>query len=199
MPLLARTDLPRMTKAEFFAWAEHQDMPYELVQGVPVPLHWELDADNRPRAMAAGTDRHHDLIVTVAVAIKRRAPPGCRVLAGGAAVTTGQETVREPDILLACGDRRDGPRETQDPTLIVEVLSPSTANIDRGEKLLEYQERESVREIWLMDSTRRRVTIHTRGEGDLWLSRNVIGRGTFVSPTLGDTIPLDELYEGVEV
>jgi Uma2 family endonuclease len=199
MPLLARTDLPRMTKDEFFAWAERQPIPYELVGGVPVPLHWELDEAGRPRAMAAGSDRHHAMIANATVAIHRRLPPGCRVLSGGGALSTDDGTVREPDVLLACGPRRDSLRESQDPTLIVEVLSPSTAAVDRGEKLPEYQDLASVREIWIVDSARRHVALHTRGEGDTWVSRNVIGQGTIASPTLTAGVPLDELYDGVDL
>jgi Uma2 family endonuclease len=198
MSLAARNDPPRMTKEEFYRWAERQPFKYELVDGVPVPLHFEIDEDGQIRAMTAAMPNHYAVMTNIAVALRRRAPEHCRVLTGGAAVQVGVASIREPDIVLLCGGQEADVREVQHPTLIVEVLSPSTSNIDRGDKLYEYQELAEVREVWLVDSRRRAVTVASRGDG-VWISRTVIGQGEFPSEVLRDRLTMDEIYEGVEV
>ena len=198
MSLAVRTEPPRMTKDEFYRWAERQPFKYELVNGVPVPLHFEVDEAGEIRAMTAAMPNHYRVMTNLTVALRQRAPAGCEVLTGGAAVQVGADSIREPDILLACGPQEQDVREVQHPTLIVEVLSPSTANVDRGDKLFEYQELEAVHEVWLSDSNRRAVTIYIRGDG-VWISRTVIGQGEFPSEILRDRITLDEIYDGIEV
>src|SRR4249920_13498 len=96
-------ETPRMTIKEFLDWAERQPIPYELVAGVPVPLHWELDEKGELRGMAAASVNHYALIFSVGRAVDRRKPDGCRVLTGGALVTTIDDSAREPDVVLSCG------------------------------------------------------------------------------------------------
>src|SRR5262245_25653486 len=98
-------ETPRMTIKEFLDWAERQPIPYELVAGVPVPLHYEVDERGEIRAMAASSADHNDLNLTVGRAIDRRRPEGCRVLVGRNAVKVHDDTIREPDIIIACGKR----------------------------------------------------------------------------------------------
>lgn len=106
--------------------------------------------------------------------------------------------MRDPDVVLWCSPTEKGAKVVDDPVLIVEVLSPATANRDRGEKLDEYRELPSVREIWFVDSTRRFATVLRRvPEG--WLLTDHIGRGTFRSAVLDAEISLDELYADTPV
>ena len=80
-----------------------------------------------------------------------------------------------------------------DPSLIVEVLSPTTRTHDLGRKLQDYQSLAAVQEIWLVDSERRWVQ-HWRREGDHWRVQDFVGSSSFASPTLDGEMPLDELY-----
>lgn len=85
-----------------------------------------------------------------------------------------------------------------DPALIVEIFTPTTNNTDKGETLDDYRSLTSVREVWLVDSTRRRVTLLRRvPEG--WLLTDHIGGGSFTSDVLGGAVPLDELYADTPV
>lgn len=194
---LARLDLAPMTREEFFAWAPRQHIPYELVDGAPVPLHWEEDADGSIRAMAAARADHGRLMTSLGSILVRHAPAGCEGLAGGPALTTSRG-VRQPDLMLACGPWERDQAEASNPVLLVEILSPSTGDVDRGQKLVEYQEIASVREIWFVDSTRRHVAVYSR-DGEVWINRNVIGQGSFPSSVLTERVPLDEIYARVPV
>lgn len=187
----------RMTLEEFYAWAETQEEPYEFVDGEPVPLFPEQDENGVIRAMAAGTADHHQIQFNAGKAIDARRPAGCSVLTG-ARIRTGEQRSRDPDVVMACGWREKGLREVPDPVLVVEILSPSTADHDRGQKLDEYRLLPSLREIWFVDSTRRAVTVLRRvPEG--WLLTDHIGRGSFRSAVLDAEIGLDELYADTPV
>lgn len=78
------------------------------------------------------------------------------------------------------------------PDLAVEILSPATARRDRGKKRQLY-ERAGVREHWIIDPDRGRVTVHRledgRYDGGSWLSRkNGDALATALAP--GWSLPL---------
>ena len=59
-----------------------------------------------------------------------------------------------PDVIVSCGKLNDEAVVAPDPVLIVEVLSPSTASVDRREKLLAYQQVPSLREYMVVHQRR---------------------------------------------
>lgn len=83
------------------------------------------------------------------------------VLTAPFAVILGRHTVPQPDILFVAESRRsiikqDGVHGA--PDLVVEVLSPSTEDYDRGKKGEAY-EKAGVREYWLVDPAERTIEI----------------------------------------
>jgi len=70
------------------------------------------------------------------------------------------DTVVQPDVLIVCDPRKVGERGVHGaPDWIAEVLSPSTARHDRFVKLPAY-EQAGVREVWLINSVDRTVSIY---------------------------------------
>lgn len=70
-----------------------------------------------------------------------------------------------PDVSVACGgtfENVDGVRSLQNPSLVVEVLSPSTANMDRGDKLICYQTLPSLQAYLLVSKDRPLVQVYER-------------------------------------
>ena len=185
-----------MTYEEFLAWADTQEEAYEYVDGRPRPK-WPVDPIT---GMSGGTVLHHTIQLTVGQAINRRRTPPCRV-AVEARVRLADGTSRIPDVALYCGraDKRD--RDLPEPVLLVEVLSATSADYDRGAKLDAYKEFETVREVWLVDSERRRVTVWRRSgrEDSPWHADEYIGGAAFASGVLGSEVGLDELYEELEI
>ena len=184
-----------MTVKEFLAWAETQEEPYELVDGMPVPL-WPRDPA-RPTMMAPPSRRHQDILLNTITAIRSRLRPPCWATLE-IAVPLGQERTRVPDVVAACIDHDKASNLVEEPLLVVEVLSPSNEDIDRTIKLDEYKAIPSTREIWLVASTRRWAQVWRR-EADTWIGVDVIGRGAVESPWLASRIELDELYAGVDL
>ena len=146
-----------------------------------------------------GASRHHGLIVGNLYALLRPSLRGtsCQLFANDMKVRlkiAEQDIFYYPDLLLTC-DPND--RETyycSAPCLLVEVLSESTARIDRREKLLAYQTIPSLREYLLIEQDRRAVAIHRRRQD--WGTEYVTDGGIHLD-CLEVAVPLDVLYEDV--
>ena len=65
---------------------------------------------------------------------------GCEAIGDGATVEINEDVDYEPDVLVECGDRTSNDAlAASSPTIVVEVLSPSTRRIDLGSKRLAYE------------------------------------------------------------
>lgn len=172
-----------MTVDEFMSWEDGTDIRYELDDGVPVAM--------SPPAGPHGT------IVANAIGIcwsqlRDRAP--CRPHSeAGIRITT--LTRWQADVAVTC---LPPARDVEDPSLVVEVLSPTTRMHDLGRKLPDYQGLPAVREIWLVDSERRWLQ-HWRREADHWLVQDFVGSSSFASEVLDAEVPLDELYRNSDL
>ena len=106
----AATVPQKMTLEEFYAWADRQEEPFELVDGVPVPLYPEPDENGVVRATAAGTAGHHTIQNNACDLLSTRKPAGCRA-ATGARARAGEEQTRDPDAVHWCGRTGMGAKE----------------------------------------------------------------------------------------
>ena len=92
----------------------------------------------------------------------------------------------------------DQPPLLLNPELLVEVVSASTSEADRVDKLTEYTEIESVQEYWICEQERALVTRYVRGEAG-WLVHFASGLdGVIRSERFGVEIPLTDVYALVE-
>ena len=154
-------------------------------------------------AMSGGS-RAHDVIATnIVVAIRnalRRGGP-CRVHQSGLAVRVDSIGAWfYPDLHITC-DPRDhaDPRASRYPSMIIEVLSPSTANYDAGQKFNAYKRIETLREYVLVDSECQSVTLHRRDGPRRWTSlEHEAGDGVELA-VIGHTIPLADIYDGTDL
>lgn len=132
--------------------------------------------DGRIWAMAGGTPEHAricaNMIALLNVALGARR---CSVFTTDLRIrvsATGLATY--PDVSVICGhlelDPADPKRHTAlNPRLLVEVLSPSTEEYDRGEKLEHYQQIASLEEVLLVHHSERKIVVWRRS-GDRWTS-----------------------------
>ena len=108
-----------------------------------------------------------------------------------------------PDVTIVCGppefDVDDAKRTTiVNPTVIVEVLSLSTENYDRGRKFEAYRTLPSLREYVLISQWEPLVDTFSRNADGLWTISTFRGMDTVVDlPSLSIKIPLRELYLNV--
>jgi len=148
-------------------------------------------------AMAAGSPHYSALASRISAALENTRPAGCtafqsdmriRVLATGRATYPDVSMVWGP-IELDAADR-SGTTITN-PTLLIEVLSPSTEEVDRGSKWRDYQLIPSLREYVLV-SQDARVEIYRRRTGEGWEYLDV--REGVVTLLSGPTLNLSVLY-----
>ena len=113
-------------------------------------------------------------------------------------VVLSDTDIVQPDLLFVSRDRahllRNGENVQGGPDLVIEILSPSTADKDRGIKR-ELYSRHGVKEYWLIDPMAETVSIHRQQAGRLAVTRTFGRRDTLRSPLLaGLELRLDDVF-----
>lgn len=153
-------------------------------------------------AMAGGTPEHAALAMNVGIALASVRDRGCRLFSSDLRVRVlGTGLAAYPDLTVVCGPlERDPDSRTTvvNPTLIVEVLSDSTQDYDRGEKAEHYRMIPALRACLLVSHQRPSVEVWQRDADGDW-SLAVHGPGAVIElPGLGVTLAVDEVYRGVK-
>jgi Uma2 family endonuclease len=170
-----------MTLAEFLEWDDGTDRRYELLDGMPV-------------MMAPTLEVHGELAVALGAEIRARLKPPCRVLSeAGIVIPERANTYYVADLAVTCAPREPGRRMVIEPVLIVEVLSPSTSQVDRWRKVADYRTLPSVREILVLFSDERRVEVQRRTP-DGWRVEDLIGQAEIPLSCCDTQAPLDAVY-----
>jgi Uma2 family endonuclease len=149
---------PRMSAEEFLAWDVHQTVKHEFVRG-------EL-------LLKESADQRHNLTVgNVVMALRARLrDTPCRTLALDMKLRVeAADCFYYPDVLVTCSETDRDPLLKREAVLVVEVLSPSTAAFDRGDKFADYRLLPSLREYLLLDPDKRRGDLYRKGSAGLWV------------------------------
>jgi Uma2 family endonuclease len=99
-------------------------------------------------------------------------------------------------VVVICGSEiisSIDPDAVTNPTVIVEVLSPSTEASDRGEKWRHYQRIDSLREYVLVSQGEPYVEVFRR-DGDEWVLRTATAGKMLELPSQGVRIAVDDIY-----
>ncbi len=99
-----------------------------------------------------------------------------------------------PDVMVNCEPAGQHQYYCDTPSVIVEVMSPSTERIDRREKRLAYEKIATLHTYVLVAQDRREVTIHRRSGEDWTTERLPEGGEALHIPELEFTISLDAIY-----
>ncbi len=173
------------TYAEYLALEAESEARLEFVDGAVY-------------AMAGGTPEHARLAMAIGAELRvvLRAK-GCAVYSSDLKLrvdATNRSTYA--DVAVVCGDERHSdidPNTVTNPTIIVEVLSPSTEAADRGEKWRHYQRLPSLREYVLISQGEPYVEVFRR-EGAEWILRTSVAGGQLELPSRGVSIAVDAIY-----
>ena len=174
------------TVDEFVEWEERQEVKYEFSSGTISLL---------PGARA----RHEIIVVNFLVALRSVIRDPAAVRPSGNKLLTSTSS-RYADLFVTFDPRDDDPELTyaRHPTLIVEVLSPTTERTDRGPKLREYSTIPELQEYALVDSRKRWAQVHRRSGPD-WVPSVPIAEGVLHLESIGLTIGFDEIYAGTKL
>lgn len=178
-----------MTLAQYEEWEKRQTVRHEFYQGEVF-------------SQAGGTRRHSQIGLNVAGAI-RALLRGRDCIAHGSDMRISIEATgyqAYPDVSVVCPSIEGSSDDViSNPVLLVEVLSPSTADFDRGGKFGHYRQIPSLKEYLVFWQDERRVEQHTRTAEGNWLLRERAGLDAvlFLS-SLEANLPLREVYDKVD-
>lgn len=155
--------------------------------------------DGQILAMAGGTPEHATLAAAVIAQLDRQlAASPCHMFTSDLRIrvlATGLTTY--PDVTVVCGELERDPEDRNNgvnPTVLIEVSSPSTAHYDRGEKAEHYRRIPSLREYLLVSSQDRRIERWWCDESGAWRAENA-GRGQRVElAAIGAVLDVDAVY-----
>jgi len=146
--------LPRMSLARYLDYERSQDVRHEFVDGYLY-------------AMTGASERHERIALNIAAALSvHLRGSSCRAFKGDLRIAVGEDHYY-PDVFVTCGPERPDGYSRDDPVLIVEVLSTSTARHDRGDKRLAYETLPTLKEYVLVWQDRDRVEIRTVRDGEV--------------------------------
>ena len=104
-----------------------------------------------------------------------------------------------PDVAVTC-DERDT-NSTEDfilyPSLIIEVLSPSTASFDRGDKFVDYQTASSLQEYVLITQSEIKIECFRLNAEGNWVSQTYRQGDTVEFISANFSYPISEIYQKV--
>lgn len=175
----------KLDLGEFLHWENQQTERHELYQG-------EIFA-------MVGVRRVHGLIgLNVAFSLKKQLHGSpCDVFVESLKLQVNQN-IFYPDVFVTC-DIADLQTEMifTSPTVIVEVLSPSTQAYDRGLKFAAYRQIASLKEYLLVDPDTRVVELYRRGAEGLFTLHDFTGQAACVLSSIDCTILTLEIFEGL--
>jgi Uma2 family endonuclease len=157
--------------------------------------------DGHVYMLAGGTANHSTININMIreLSLALRGNP-CRVYNSDMRVRLSEKRYVYPDVSVSCDARDRGTVDIlQYPSLIVEVLSPSTAAFDRGKKFSYYRACSTVQEYVLVETQWQAIEVFRHATENLW-TYHFFGAGDQVElASLGVSFPVATLYENVEL
>ncbi|MHB0938752.1 MAG: Uma2 family endonuclease [Armatimonadota bacterium] len=175
---------------DYFLLEETSEIKYEYYQGAAYAM--------------TGASEAHNLIVANVISLLHPQLRGksCRVYPSDFRLkvqSTGLYTY--PDVMVICGPTRNAERRNDtatNPSVLIEVLSPSTEDYDRGKKFQHYRTVETLREYIVISQDSPRVEQYIRQDENRWLLQEFKQIDNIVTLTSIDcSLSLTAVYENV--
>ena len=186
-----------MTEEQYLVLDDATDGKYERLDGMVTMLRPPSSfyaTDAAILDMAGGSDAHAALCVRVAVLLSNLLEDApCTVYSSDKRVKLLRGNYLYPDLTVACDEEVDS--MPTNPTLIIEVLSPTTQKKDRGGKLKAYKELPSVQEYMLVGSQVKEIVVYRR-ESD-WRPYHYQSGDVVELKSIDVTFPFDAVYHRI--
>lgn len=173
---------------DFLVWDASQTERHEFVDGEVF-------------AMAGGEDRHASVSLAVASSLRSHLKGSrCRVYMNDVKLqVAAANAFFYPDVFVTCSERDAANRLVkQEPLLVVEVLSPSTAAYDRGDKFASYRLCPTLAEYAVIDIDRRAVDLFRKNTEGLWVLHPLVGNATLTLTSVDHALALGDLFADLE-
>jgi len=154
-------------------------------------------------AMSGALRAHNEIFSNVFTGIGNKLKgKGCKPYGSDQRIHIPKNTLYTyPDITIICGkmETTDNTFDTAtNPTVIIEILSKTTKNYDRGNKFALYREIDSLKEYIMIDSENISVEQFTKGEDGTWLLKEYKKQNALLTvPVLNISLSLIDIYEDV--
>jgi Uma2 family endonuclease len=169
------------TVEDFLAWERRQPERYEFVGDVI-------------RMMVGGSNAHTIIKDNIVGALRARLQgQPCRAFGEGPKVVTATATMY-PDAIVVCGPIDLAEDQVRAPAVVVEVLSRSTEDHDRGAKWVAYRDLESLQHYVLVAQDQRRIEVYSR-ETKRWSLQVLAPPDVVTLLAIGAQLTFDEIYQ----
>ncbi|XWK88354.1 MAG: Uma2 family endonuclease [Phormidium sp.] len=176
-----------MTPQEYLDWEEQQPIKYEYING-------------EVYAMTGGTLAHNSIALNLASNLKTHVRgKGCKVFMADAKLGVSENgPFHYPDVMVTCDERdRNAKKVIYHPSIIVEVLSPSTESFDRGKKFQQYRRISTLKEYVLISAEQVTVEVFRLNDRGIWeLYTYIEGEEIYLS-SFDFRCAIELLYEDV--
>ena len=124
----------------------------------------------------------------------------CKPHSSNVQVVINEDRYVYPDAFVTCDEEGFDDKATKlhAPTLVIEVLSPGTQDMDRGEKFILYQSIPSLHTYIMVSSEIRRVEVYQRAEPDWTYNVYHAGQNILIR-AMGIKLPVDRFYRRTQI
>jgi Uma2 family endonuclease len=178
----------QMDKPAFLAWLDRVEERYELVGG-------------RVVMMVHASRAHGMIIMNLATLLRDQLDPRQWLVLSEFGLDAGPKTLRFPDVVVDRAGGAPGDFTASAPVLAAEVLSPSTAAIDLGDKAAEYLRLPTLAAYLVFAQDEVKAWAYVRGNGGFPPGPEPIAGADEVIriPPLGLSLPLAAIYAGLDL
>jgi Uma2 family endonuclease len=178
---------PKLTLQEYLTWENQQPTKNEFFRGEVFAM---VGARRAHGCVVSNLARHFG---------NQLAGSPCRAFIEGMKVQVADDAVLYPDLFVTC-DKADLATEMifRAPTLVVEVLSPSTQSYDRSQKFALYRRIPALQEYILVDPETRRVEAFRRGADNLWVLHDMSEIDAMEAASVGCRVLLSDVFDGID-
>jgi Uma2 family endonuclease len=182
--------LHRMTPEQFLEWEDKQEIRYEYVDGEIFPV--EAATMNHGRITANIIGETHQYLKG----------KSCQIVSESLVISAkSMKSYFHPDATIFCEDPEKvniAGEAYKNPTVIIEVLSPSTHSYDMGKKMFFYMQIDSLKEYIIIDSRKVEVQIARRQPDNSWKFEMLnASNEVLLIESIGMSIKLAEIYNGI--
>ena len=181
----------RMTETEYLAFETESEFKHEYANG-------------RNYAMTGGTGKHNSIGMNTGTVIKSQLfGRKCTVYSSDQAVkvTSKKVSYRYPDVSIVCGDPEyadDKELHLLNPTILIEILSPTTTSTDYREKIAEYTSVPSLQAYLIVSQDEARIEMLARQSDNTWQYQNFMGLDKVIElSSINCTLDLERVHDGI--
>jgi Uma2 family endonuclease len=182
-----KDNFAKLTPEEYFVWEEKQLLRHEYFNG-------------EVYAMSGGTQNHGRVASNIIFILKGHLRGGgCQVGNSDCRVNIFEtKDYVYPDVSVTCDDRdRTAIQAIQYPCLIIEVLSPSTASYDRGDKFRLYRRNPSLQDYVLVDAEKIAIDLYRKNDRGNWEIFNYQLGDNIDLQSIGLSFAIESVYEDI--